>query len=81
MALPGMQAGDATAIERVTPLLRSMGRSVISCGAAGSAHALKALGNYINACAMINVVGGFMITDRMLRMFKKGPTPSAKAKG
>ncbi len=23
--------------------------------------------------AMINVVGGFMVTDRMLRMFKRGP--------
>jgi NAD/NADP transhydrogenase alpha subunit len=29
-------------------------------------------------CATINVVGGFLITDRMLRMFKKkepGPNP------
>ena len=24
--------------------------------------------------AMINVVGGFLVTDRMLQMFKKGPT-------
>ncbi len=23
--------------------------------------------------AMINVVGGFLVTDRMLRMFKRGP--------
>ena len=30
-------------------------------------------------CASINVVGGFLITDRMLKMFKKRPTP-AKAK-
>jgi NAD(P) transhydrogenase subunit alpha len=26
------------------------------------------------ALAMANVVGGFMVTDRMLRMFKKRPT-------
>ena len=27
----------------------------------------------------INVVGGFLVTDRMLEMFKKRPTPAAKA--
>ena len=26
----------------------------------------------------INVVGGFVVTDRMLEMFKKRPTPSAE---
>ena len=29
--------------------------------------------------AMTNVVGGFMITDRMLRMFRKKPTPTETA--
>ena len=56
-----MAAGDAAAIERVTPLLKCMGRGVINCGAVGSAHALKALANYINACAMINVVEAMTI--------------------
>lgn len=56
-----MAAGDAAVIERVKPLLKSMGRSVIACGAVGSAHVLKALGNYINACAMINVVEAMTI--------------------
>ena len=56
-----MAAGDAAAIERVTPLLKSMGRSLTLCGAVGSAHALKALGNYINACALINVVEAMTI--------------------
>ncbi len=32
---------------------------------------LISLGAIAVACAMINVVGGFMITDRMLKMFKK----------
>ena len=27
------------------------------------------------ACAMINVVGGFIITDRMLKMFKRADKP------
>ncbi|MBM3341264.1 MAG: NAD(P)-dependent oxidoreductase [Betaproteobacteria bacterium] len=56
-----MAAGDAQALERVTPVLKSMGRGVTPCGAVGSAHALKALGNYINACAMINVVEAMAI--------------------
>ena len=56
-----MVAGDSALVERVTPLLKSMGRSVTTCGAVGSAHALKALGNYINACAMINVVEAMTI--------------------
>jgi 3-hydroxyisobutyrate dehydrogenase len=59
-----MVAGDAAAIARVTPLLKSMGRSLIECGAVGNAHALKALGNYINACAMINVVEAMTIGKR-----------------
>jgi NAD(P) transhydrogenase subunit alpha len=39
------------------------------------------LGFVAVTCATINVVGGFLITDRMLRMFKKkGPAPAAKAR-
>ena len=46
-----------------------------SLAAAGSKHSLVAnlLGCIAVAAATINVVGGFMITDRMLKMFKKGP--------
>jgi len=36
------------------------------------------LGMIAVCAASINVVGGFMITDRMLRMFKKKPTPAPK---
>ena len=59
-----MAAGDAAAVARATPLLKCMGRSLIHCGAAGNAHALKALGNYINACALINVVEAMTIGKR-----------------
>ncbi|MBF5067581.1 NAD(P) transhydrogenase subunit alpha, partial [Salmonella enterica subsp. enterica serovar Istanbul] len=43
--------------------------------AAGAKHDLvsSVLGFIAVTAATINVVGGFMITDRMLRMFKKGP--------
>ena len=36
------------------------------------------LGFVAVTCATINVVGGFMITDRMLRMFKRRELPAAK---
>jgi NAD(P) transhydrogenase subunit alpha len=43
--------------------------------AAGSGHGAvtTALGTIAVAAATINVVGGFLITDRMLRMFRKTP--------
>jgi NAD(P) transhydrogenase subunit alpha len=31
------------------------------------------------AFGTINVIGGFLVTDRMLEMFKKRPTPEADA--
>jgi NAD(P) transhydrogenase subunit alpha len=40
-------------------------------GAGGGHVLLITLGTVATACAMVNVVGGFMITDRMLKMFKK----------
>jgi NAD(P) transhydrogenase subunit alpha len=36
------------------------------------------LGTVAVAFAMINVVGGFMVTDRMLHMFKRKPEESKK---
>ena len=45
--------------------------------AAGSGHdaTTTLLGSIAVTAATINVVGGFLITDRMLRMFKKKGTP------
>lgn len=39
----------------------------------GETQLAKYLGMVAVAFAMINVVGGFMVTDRMLRMFKRKP--------
>jgi NAD(P) transhydrogenase subunit alpha len=39
----------------------------------GETEVAKYLGMVAVAFAMINVVGGFMVTDRMLRMFKRKP--------
>jgi NAD(P) transhydrogenase subunit alpha len=43
--------------------------------AAGTEHGTvtTVLGTIAVTAATINVVGGFMITDRMLKMFRKGP--------
>jgi len=43
--------------------------------AAGSGHGVitTILGSVAVTAATINVVGGFLITDRMLKMFKKRP--------
>jgi NAD(P) transhydrogenase subunit alpha len=73
-------------ISRVPPLLHTplmsgtnaiSGISLVgSLVAAGAKHDLvsSVLGFVAVTAATINVVGGFMITDRMLRMFKKGPS-------
>ena len=51
---------------------------------AGGQHGTVAtmLGVVAVTCAMTNVVGGFIITDRMLNMFKRGDKkPDAKKEG
>ncbi len=71
-------------ITRVPPLLHTplmsatnaiSGISLVgSVVAAGSDHSTVStiLGFIAVTAASINVIGGFMITDRMLRMFKSG---------
>jgi len=70
-------------IQRVPPLLHTPLMSftnsisgislVASLVAAGAKYSVMAsiLGTIAVTCATINVVGGFLITDRMLKMFKK----------
>ncbi|MBI3665663.1 MAG: NAD(P) transhydrogenase subunit alpha [Acidobacteria bacterium] len=72
-------------ISKVTPLLHtplmsatnamsgiSLVGSLLVAGANYSTLS-TALGFIAVTCSTINVVGGFLITDRMLKMFKKGP--------
>ena len=49
-----MVGGDAAAIDRAEPLLRSMGATIMRTGPVGSAHAMKALNNLVSA-------GGFLL--------------------
>ena len=78
-------------ITRVPPLLHTplmsatnaiSGISLVgSLVAAGSDHDLVStvLGTIAVASATINVVGGFIITDRMLKMFHRAEKPKAPA--
>jgi 3-hydroxyisobutyrate dehydrogenase len=59
-----MAGGDTEAIERCKPLFQAMGRSVMECGGVGNGHALKALANYVNACALINSIEALTIGKR-----------------
>ncbi|MEO7085006.1 MAG: NAD(P) transhydrogenase subunit alpha [Gemmatimonadaceae bacterium] len=78
-------------ISRVPPLLHtplmaatnaisgiSLVGSIIAAGAARN-NVATALGFVAVVCATSNIVGGFLITDRMLRMFKPGGKPAAKS--
>jgi H+-translocating NAD(P) transhydrogenase subunit alpha len=70
-------------ISRIPPLLHTplmaatnamSGISLVASLALAGAHdglLATALGTIAVACAMVNVVGGFLITDRMLAMFKR----------
>jgi 3-hydroxyisobutyrate dehydrogenase len=51
-----MVGGDAPALERVRPILQSIGPNIYHVGAVGSANTLKAINNMmanVNACAMM----------------------------
>jgi proton-translocating NAD(P)+ transhydrogenase subunit alpha len=77
-------------ISRVPPLLHTplmsatnaiSGISLVgSIVIAGQGHSRVAtmLGFIAVVCSTTNVVGGFVITDRMLRMFKRKPAPEKK---
>jgi 3-hydroxyisobutyrate dehydrogenase len=59
-----MVGGETALVERVRPLLQALGRSVVHCGGTGAAHAMKALANYVNACALINALEAMTIGKR-----------------
>jgi 3-hydroxyisobutyrate dehydrogenase len=59
-----MVGGEPALVERVKPVLAAIGSNIIPCGGTGTAHAMKALANYINACALINAVEAMTIGKR-----------------
>lgn len=45
--------------------------ALIAAGQVGNETLTTILGTVAVACATVNVVGGYLVTDRMLAMFKK----------
>lgn len=56
-----MAGGDADAVARLAGVFKALGRKVYHCGPLGSGHALKAINNYVNAAALVNVIEGLAI--------------------
>lgn len=59
-----MAGGDSAMLDRLEPLLRKMGSSILRTGGIGSAHAMKALNNLVSA-------GGFLIGIEALLIGKR----------
>ena len=60
-----MAGGDAADLERARPLLSRMGATLIPTGAVGSAHAMKALNNYVYAAGLLAASEALLIARRM----------------
>ncbi len=56
-----MVGGGDEVIERCMPIFSAVGRQVFRCGGVGSGHALKALANYVNAAALVNLIEALSI--------------------
>jgi NAD(P) transhydrogenase subunit alpha len=79
-------------ITKVPPLLHTplmsatnaiSGISLVGSMVAAGAHrgtVATILGFFAVVCATTNIVGGFLITDRMLKMFRREPHPPRDAK-
>ncbi|PLZ04374.1 NAD(P)-dependent oxidoreductase [Burkholderia sp. WAC0059] len=60
-----MTGGPEAARERVLPILRHMGGTIIATGDVGSAHAMKALNNYVYAAGLLATSEALLIAERM----------------
>lgn len=56
-----MAGGNDDDIAQCTPIFSAIGRQVFRCGGLGSGHAMKVLANYVNACALINLIEALAI--------------------
>jgi len=56
-----MAGGDTAAIERLRPILGTMGNRVFLTGPLGSGHAMKALNNYVSAAGLAAVCEALVV--------------------
>jgi 3-hydroxyisobutyrate dehydrogenase len=59
-----MTGGDPEIVARCAPLFRALGRRTFQCGALGAGHAMKALANYVNACALASLCEALAVGRR-----------------
>jgi 3-hydroxyisobutyrate dehydrogenase len=59
-----MVGGDAAPVERVTPILRRMGRTLFHLGPLGAGHAMKCINNLITAMNFLATAEGLVIGKR-----------------
>ena len=52
--------------------------AIVAAGEVGTSDLTTILGFLAVVCATINVVGGYLVTDRMLGMFRKKVRPGAE---
>lgn len=60
-----MVGTDAHTLEALKPLLSGMGRQIIATGQVGSAHAIKALNNYVYAAGLLAVSEAVAIAQKL----------------
>lgn len=59
-----MVGGPESTLEAVRTLLQAMGSTILPTGALGSAHAMKALNNYVHAAGLLAVSEAALIAER-----------------
>jgi 3-hydroxyisobutyrate dehydrogenase len=60
-----MAGGEQAAIDRAMPLLSRMGERVIRTGPVGSAHAMKALNNFVYAAGLLASVEALRMAEKL----------------
>ncbi|NOG73211.1 NAD(P)-dependent oxidoreductase [Roseicella sp. DB1501] len=60
-----MAGGDDAAWAKAEPVLRDMGEALIRTGATGSAHAMKALNNYVYAAGLLATAEALRMAEAM----------------
>jgi 3-hydroxyisobutyrate dehydrogenase len=59
-----MAGGEASDVERATPLLKAMGASIFATGPLGSGHAMKALNNFVSAAGLAAAAEAILVGRR-----------------
>lgn len=59
-----MMGGEKAHIEKVRPVLETLGKTLVHVGAAGAGHAVKALNNYVSAAGLLAVSEALVAAEK-----------------